>query len=288
MCCREANCPTVDQRAKNTLGTDQPIVGIGPLQNFIEEKEQGPSIAGAVDDGFQPADGGVEQRFAALERIANPHGGAELKNRRRERARTHGSACLSQHEIGADGAQHRALAGHVRPADQDEPHLVIEPKVIANAVCGWNERMTDFARLEARPRIGDLRKRILRMVEGKRGDAGQGLELANCFEPVRNVRSNLRPPAFDRMNQMDREPQHEGDRDEELIPQAVVEPFDQRFEPADVSRGGRPWVSSRRRISASMAERKFSRSMIASTWARMARPDAASPARRAILRIVRP
>ena len=78
------------------------------------------------------------------------------------------------------------------------------------------------------------------MLEGKGGDAGQGLEFAHCLQPIRNVRSNFRPPAFDRVDQVDRQSQHKGDRNEELIPQAVVEPFDQRLEPADVSRGGRP------------------------------------------------
>ncbi len=140
-------------------------MGIRALQDLVEQEEQGSSIPSTVDHRFQSADGGVEERFSALERITDAHGRPDLEDGQRQPLGPNRSTGLGQHEVRPDGPQHRAFARHVRTADQDQPNLLVEVQVVADALAGRNERMPKLAGVETDPRLHDLRKGIIGMLE---------------------------------------------------------------------------------------------------------------------------
>ena len=54
--------------------------------------------------------------------------------------------CAGHREDGvdADGAHERALAGHVGAADEENSGFAADADVVADALCGGNERMAEF------------------------------------------------------------------------------------------------------------------------------------------------
>ena len=100
--------------------------------------------------------------------------------------------------------------------------------------------MSDLATVETGSALQDFRKGIIWVLEGKTRQARQRLELAHRAEPIGNVRSQPSPPSFDGVDQVDGEPQHEGNRHEELVPQTVVHVIDQPLQAGDLPRRGQP------------------------------------------------
>ena len=53
------------------------------------------------------------------------------------------------------------------PLIKHEPRFVVEPQIVADALAGRNERMSDLAGVETGSVVDDFRKRIIRVLEGK-------------------------------------------------------------------------------------------------------------------------
>ncbi len=97
--------------------------------------------------------------------------------------------------------------------------------------------MADSAGLKTGPRVEDFGKGLLGPLVRETGEARKGLEFPDGPQPVGNVRPDLAAPHFDGVHEMHGQTQHEGDRSEELVPQAVVEVLDQPLQPGDLPRG---------------------------------------------------
>ena len=99
------------------FGADPPIVRIGAVQDLVEQEQQRHRPARRVDDGADAQNLGVEPRVplpaASPRRAASRREPAPTARSRRARDRRAGER---KHDVDADRAQERALARHVRSA----------------------------------------------------------------------------------------------------------------------------------------------------------------------------
>ena len=88
-----------------------------------------------------------------------------------------------------DRSQQRALAGHVRAADDNHARAVAaEPDVVPDRHGRRNQRVAERGGVEHRPPLDQLRKRIGRPLVRERGERRERFELADGSQPLR------RPP----------------------------------------------------------------------------------------------
>ena len=120
-----ADAPGGHQLQDDAPGRDLPFVGVRALQDLVEQVEQRPrrrllAGAGQVDDGLEPLQLGHEKGDALLQRILHAHTRGQRERRQRQVGGAHRRAHLRQHRVHADGAQQRALAGHVGAGHQEK------------------------------------------------------------------------------------------------------------------------------------------------------------------------
>ena len=141
---------------------------------------------------------------------------ADRDRRQAQRCGAHRRAGERQHRVDADGPQQRALAGHVRAADDEQLRLAGEANVIRHH--GRREAAADGQ--AARPRrsatacggtiSGNGSLFVLVSIAGKRTEC---FELGDGLDPDANPGAVPAAPAFDRERDMrGNEQQQRGDR----------------------------------------------------------------------------
>ena len=94
----QADRAALDQAAHDGFGADAAVVGIGAVQELVDQEQDGQRAGGQVDDLAQPRDLGVESRLAAcsesLMRIDAPIASGDM---RRRLARTGAPAWPARH-----------------------------------------------------------------------------------------------------------------------------------------------------------------------------------------------
>ena len=114
---------------------------------------------------------------------------------RNRRART-GASGQGEHRVHAEGAQERALARHVRAADDVDAAVAAQRDVVADAAGARQERVPQRLPFQTRPIGDDFRVRIVRVLVGIAGKAGQGLELRHRVEPAADLGPRFAPPGI--------------------------------------------------------------------------------------------
>ena len=193
---------------------------------------------------------------------------------RRRARRPDGRACQRQYRVDADGAKQRALARHVRAADDQQLRVARQMHVVPHHRRGRQQGMAELGAVEESARAGagrgadDLRERIVRPLEVIGRERRERLELADRLEPHANLRSVLFPPAVDRnrhvrpheleqraeaQRQLEVSAQEDRERKEQGVALGVVQ-HRQAMQPLD--RGATP---ARRRWTAARAVRSVAR-----------------------------
>ena len=68
----QADRAAVDQAADDRLGSHGPVMGIGPVEELVEEEEERYRTRREADDLPDASDLGIESRAAVLERVLDP------------------------------------------------------------------------------------------------------------------------------------------------------------------------------------------------------------------------
>ena len=154
---------------------------------------------------------------------------------RSARAQT-GPPAMASTARDADAAHHRALAGHVRAADDEQPQRVIEADVVRDAAVGGDQRMPELA---ARRTSGPA-PTISGIANAGCSNANEASDDSASISPTASIQSPMREPERTRQRSMAsatcvRPEQQHGERREELIAPRV-EQRDQLAQSLDLLR----------------------------------------------------
>ena len=144
----------LDQSAENRRRPDPAVMRIGPGEQLVEQIQDRPRPVSQGDDLPQAGDLGVESRLAGLERILDAKRRPDGQRAEPQTALREPVPGLGQHRRDADRSQQRALAGHVRPADDQQPNVGGQRHVIRYTTIARQERMATARPLQTavRPR----------------------------------------------------------------------------------------------------------------------------------------
>ena len=120
------------------------------------------------------------------------------RRREREVRGPHRRARQRQDDVDADAAQQRALAGHVRSADDQRARMTVaEAHVVSDANPLVDQRMAERGRVEQRTGVDDRRIRIGGMFVGVGGQRRERFDIADRPQPLRDRRTVGRMPSID-------------------------------------------------------------------------------------------
>ena len=231
--------PCLKQFFDHRLGPDPAVVGVGAVEDLVEQEEDRRRSGGHVADHAQALDFGIEAGYALLQGVGGPHRRRDGKPGNVASGPRRPGPRQREHGVDAHGPQQRALARHIRAAHQEQ--LRLRPRR-TSLLTRRRPRSTD-APVPWRPGKG----RFPRLWERARRDAhrrsppgSKGLELADGCQPAGDESPIARPPAFDHVGQMDREHQHEGEGRDELVQANRLPGIDKPGQPGDPLRGGPP------------------------------------------------
>ena len=208
------------------------------MEDLVEQEQERARAPREVDELPDPGDLGVEPRPARLERVLDPERRPDGEHRDPEPPRPDRRPGEGEHRVDADRPQQRALARHVRPADEQHPQLAAEPEVVADARGLGDQRVADAPRPSKQVSSSlDLGERVGGVLVGVGGERAEGLELA------RRRRASRRSPGPVRTRQasigqgeLGRPEQERRERGEELV-LAGVEQVQEPGQPRDPPRG---------------------------------------------------
>src|SRR6185437_13384765 len=72
MCAQKSDRATIQKSSDNTLRANATVVGVSPLQDFIQKKHDGEFSGGQVKNLPQPRDLRIKARTPFLQRIIDP------------------------------------------------------------------------------------------------------------------------------------------------------------------------------------------------------------------------
>ena len=233
---RETDGAQIDQVPEHGLGTDAPVVRVGAAEQLVEQEEQGRRSLRQVRELPQPRDLGVEPRASVLQGIDRPDRGADGERGQPQAPRPHRRSRQGEHRVGSHRAQERALARHVRAADDQEARLVAEPDVVAHRARFGDQRVAELFGVEARAPELQAGEGVGGVLVGVCGERGQRFEFAHGREPAREGCAEARPPALDRERELRaREQDGRKGREDQVAPR--IEDRHQPAEPRDLPPG---------------------------------------------------
>ena len=112
--------PLIQQASQDARRADEAVVRVGAVKQLVEQEQQRRRSTRHVGDLANARDLRVESRPAFLQRVLDAQRRADGERREPQRVRTHRRTREREHGVDADRSQQRALAGHVRAADDEQ------------------------------------------------------------------------------------------------------------------------------------------------------------------------
>jgi hypothetical protein len=129
------------QQPQHLPGSQPALAGVGPEQHLVHQDQRGAGVGRrALEHLLQPANLGVEERDALLQRVLHPHAGPGVQRRQGERRASRPPASAST--VFSPMARRRWTSGHVRAGDQGGADPALERHVVRHCVVesGWASR----------------------------------------------------------------------------------------------------------------------------------------------------
>src|SRR4051794_30009774 len=133
---------------------------------------------GRVDNTLEPCQRSHEIRETLFERILHTNAGLQIRLGQAESLCADAGTGLSEHDVEANGAQQRALSGHVRAGYKQNASWRTDTHTVGHSPAVRNERMPQ-ALCRNLTRRDNLRYRPLRVVALRGGEQRQHVELAD-------------------------------------------------------------------------------------------------------------
>ncbi len=191
--------PSVDETAQDGLSSDTPVVGIGTMQDFVQqEKQLAVALARDLHERLKSFDLAIEAGSTLLDRVVDANGRTDLELREHQAFCPHRRSSQCQHGVDAHRSEQSCFPRHVRTADDHRSALAIETHRIAHAIRLNQQWMSDLFTLKIGTTIANLGERVRRMLEGVAGQVTQRFQLTDGIEPESNLGAVLSTPTLDR------------------------------------------------------------------------------------------